>query len=168
MVGKGGEGVNREILFRGRRDDGTWVEGSLVHRTRWYGDLVDDYFILEGGDFDLDVYDAYQVDPATIGQYTGLTDKNGKKIFEGDIVTCRKHIQDGYISAMTHKETNGMGGETFVEYQEKQYPNFKEIDTSGVVKFDPRRGFFIDGSSMFLDHVGVEIIGNIHDKERDT
>lgn len=77
----------REILFRGKdKKSGDWHYGSLVNRTKYYGEDDDKYFILEGGEFDCDYYDAYEVIPETIGQYTGFEDCYENKIFEGDFI----------------------------------------------------------------------------------
>lgn len=73
--------MNRTIKFRGKRlDNGEWVYGDLEYNRAKNIARIHTY------DEDGEYLIQHSVDPATIGQFTGLLDKNGKEIYEGDIL----------------------------------------------------------------------------------
>ena len=126
----------REILFRGKRaDNGEWVDGDLMHH---YGGWV-----VAIGDY----YEAFEVIPKTIGQYTGLCDKNGKKIFEGDIV---KYSNDKYKFVVCFgKHDISCCGCCYYSHQTIGF--FLRCDNLSEVKADEEAW------------EALEVIGNIHD-----
>ena len=129
----------REVIFRGKRaDNGEWVEGDVL-QTRYHSGLIE-YQIMP----QTPVSSAYPVLPETVGQYTGLTDRNGiKMIFEGDI--CRfKRFNDVHVGKIIFNETTA----SFVMRYQSIVGAYGEKATHKM---------------LLSDCDDIEIIGNIHD-----
>lgn len=126
----------REILFRGKRvDNGKWIFGGYAKCNNRHYILTDiDLFCKEW------VFKNIEVIPETVGQYTSFTDKNGKKIFEGDIVNYTGMPKIYMIDF--HEEFLHCS----LFYYDKE---LKNIYYCGIVHKN-------DGKS-------IEVIGNIHD-----
>ena len=134
----------REILFKAKRlDNGEWVEGYLVKYPSaiQVGDCSPWYIQVPPVDPD-DSGGKYNVDPSTVCEYTGLTDKNGKKIFEGDII----------------RWTNWKG-------EQKEAPVCYDPEWNRFCVW--LNGAESMGVNKHLSTGGIEIIGNVHDGEGD-
>ena len=86
----------REILFRGKRKtNGKWIYGdyfrSKISNTELGIRVIHSITFFKNGE-----ECSYTIDPDTLGQYTGMTDQNGKKMFENDIVLCTEPLGMGY------------------------------------------------------------------------
>jgi uncharacterized phage protein (TIGR01671 family) len=125
----------REILFRGKNEDRGWIYGDLRNYEKSGAKAI----------FSHELLHRVEVDPATVGQFTGLTDKNGKKIFEGDIGR--------------YKQTDGAT------------QNGKPITCIGKVIYNAKTASFAVESKdkagcKYFDYFPIkdfEVIGNIHD-----
>lgn len=122
--------MSREILFRGKRkDNGEWAEGLLWKKKYNHNKL----FISCFPDKD-DNEEVFVICPETVGQYTGLTDKNGKRIFEGDIFnieypeTTVKNAVIEYVGASFY-------GSTDFDYWELD--DYREIEVIGNIHDNP-------------------------------
>lgn len=132
----------REIKFRGKRiDNNEWVYGYLVKSEDYifdYSERIDIPYIIPFDNFNLKDYGEYRVEEKTIGQFTGLYDKNDVEIYEGDIIkslinTFEIVFKKGCFFAV------GIN-------REQEYTLFEEFEMCNKA------------------NVNLEVIGNIYDK----
>lgn len=126
------------MQFKAQTFDHKWIEGSLVHQTDFYGDTVDDYFIIDGTwTNDYDIGEPVRVDPETICQFTGLYDRHKTPIYEHDRVLDHESEQYGEIV-----------------WFEEQAAFYVFEDDSNLYSFD-----------VINEREELDVVGNIYDKE---
>lgn len=135
-------------LFRGKQPtSGEWAEGALVHDASgiWYiiSEMLSEITCCEACGMPDMKYSI--VDPTTVGQYTGLKDKNNELIFEGDIVTGNINFMGTDNAVMGTVEYDCLEGLYHVENEPLQR--------------------FVWDTTTKNPKTTIEIVGNIHDKE---
>lgn len=140
----------REILFRGKRkDSGEWVFGCYYKQSEFYGDEVDDHIIITSHE-DLSFDQALEycdVQAETVGQFTGMIDSTGNKVFEGDIIeayTYKKRRKHRIFLSEVYYEN----GAFYIRFMEHGVALL-----SGLIN-----SFNFEGEGIFS-----KVIGNIHD-----
>ena len=132
--------MNREIIFRGKSSDNDeWVQGYLHKKRNFIGEnyYIDCLKYGHIGKYNTIECVTEMVEPETVGEYTGLNDKNGTKIFEGDIVKT----QGGYnMGVFWHDEFTGF------------YLKNEKLDSTH---------FFGEA----VEPCQCEVVGNIHDNK---
>ena len=149
----------REILFRGKREDnGELVQGHY-HNTTYVGypnggdNKITRHYILPKN-----AGDAHVVIAETVGQFTGLTDKNGKKIFEGDIlrIVSKDYVGFNEIGKVEFKD--GCFGASYFSAWERKY-SFGDWHFHRIGQIDKWQDMNASGEMKYT----YEVIGNIHD-----
>jgi len=145
----------RTIKFRGKRlDNGEWVYGDLVHLSNGEACILP-----EDGEWRHRL-----IIPDTVGQFSGLLDKNGKEIYEGDVI-CMHHFFVKYDSY----EPKPIRRAYDIEVDSDNLITTVSYNRNYAVEFYPHKGWIVrnrsdqHGLRPFDGKVNIEIIGNIHD-----
>lgn len=139
--------MNERFLFRGKRkDNGAWVEGNLIQGNKTYIATTEAINYMVVSTSYMASIELVEVIPEAIGQCTGLKDKNGKLIFEGDIVESR---------ASENKED---WKRWVVQFTDGSFCFEREIPRKRKYKYEQNL-LGIDNIELY----GLTVIGNVYD-----
>lgn len=150
----------REILFKGKKkDNGEWIEGYLLdggmpgEKRIFIGKLVIGKWTVTADEFD-------EVDPDTICEYTGLTDKNGKKIWENDILMCHGNSED--LVKTVFGEFGVRNIETGSIVDKVVGWHYEIIPTDTISRCEPFC-YSMPLTKDYIDRCEMEVVGSIFD-----